>query len=392
MHDETMSSGVYLPEMDVAPASASTSTEARRFQFHGNTRDYFRIWIVNVALSLVTLGIYSAWASVRTRRYMYANTTLGGSPFEYLARPIPILKGRLLTVLLFGGYALAGRVSLPLQGAMALLVAALMPWLIVKSMMFRARYSSWRGLRFYFSDDYLGAYKWYLGVYFLMGLPFLAIMLLSLAQHPIIGAVLAIAGYAAIYPWIKGHQQEWMVENHHFGGKSFRFDTEISRYHGVYARSIGVALAWFIPTMMMVAGFMAAPMVHNGGKVMPSPLVFVGVYALMAPAYLGVWTFVHTRMMNMLYNQTTLGGYTFRSTLEYWPMLGLYLGNAAAIVFSIGLAIPWARIRMAQYRAEHIEVMGKGDLNDFVRDAFAHGEIGAAATEMDSMLGIDIGL
>lgn len=393
MHDETMASGVYLPELDVIPAR--DTTEVHRLRFHGNASDYFRIWIVNVALSLVTLGIYSAWATVRTRRYMYSNTTLGGSPFDYQARPIPILKGRLLTVLIFAVYAFAGRITPALQGLAALLVAGFMPWLIVKSLMFRARYSSWRGLRFYFSDDYGGAYKWYLGVYFLMGIPVLAIVLATAAGHPGIGMLLAFAAFTGLYPWIKGNQQAWMVENHHFGGKSFRFDSEIGNYYGVYIKSAGISLLWFLPCIALFS--MAAVLINKGSPQafnpkMPSPYFILGVYAVMAPAYLGVWTFVHTRMTNLLYNQSQLGQYRFRSTLEYWPMLGLYLTNALAVLFTIGLALPWARVRMARYRAEHLEVIGEGDLSDFVRDAFAHGEIGATATEMDSLLGIDIGL
>lgn len=393
MHDETMASGVYLPELDVIPAR--DTTEVHRLRFHGNASDYFRIWIVNVALSLVTLGIYSAWATVRTRRYMYSNTTLGGSPFDYLARPLPILKGRLLTVLIFAIYAFAGRIAAPLQAVAALMVAGFMPWLIVKSMMFRARYSSWRGLRFYFSDDYAGAYKWYLGVYFLMGLPFLLFSIAAIAGHPGLGALFAFAGLTGIYPWIKGHQQEWMVENHHFGGKSFHFDSAIGNYYSVYIKAAGVALVWFLPCFALVSAVTALitkgnPQAFNPR--MPSPYFILAVYAVMAPAYLGVWTFVHTRMTNLLYNQAQLGQYRFRSTLAYWPMLGLYLGNALAVLFTIGLALPWARVRTARYRAEHLEVLGEGDLSDFVRDAFAHGDIGATATEMDSLLGIDIGL
>jgi uncharacterized membrane protein YjgN (DUF898 family) len=392
MHDETMASGVYLPEIDVAPPALPVG-KTRRLEFRGNARDYFRIWIVNVALSLVTLGIYSAWATVRTRRYMYANTVLAGTPFEYLARPIPILKGRLLTALIFAAYVLGGQFYKPAQVAAALVIAVFMPWMIVKSLMFRARYSSWRGLRFYFTDDYGGAYKWYLGVYFLMGIPFLGFSLASLVGHSGFGIALAFGGVAVIAPWIKGHQQEWMVENHHFGGKSFKFSAEVSDYYGVYIKTAGVALAWLLPTMALMTGmffaFKSQLALHPKA---PPLLIGAVVYACMAPFYLGAWTFIHTQMTNLLYNNAHLGPYRFRSTLGYWEMLGIYLTNGLAVLCTIGLAMPWARIRLARYRAEHLDIVGAGELDDFVRDAFAHGEIGAAATEMDSLLGIDIGL
>ena len=31
-------------------------------EFHGTAREFFGIWFVNLVLSVVTLGLYSAWA------------------------------------------------------------------------------------------------------------------------------------------------------------------------------------------------------------------------------------------------------------------------------------------------------------------------------------------
>jgi uncharacterized membrane protein YjgN (DUF898 family) len=40
------------------------------FEFRGTGGEYFRIWIVNLLLTILTLGIYSAWAKVRQLRYL----------------------------------------------------------------------------------------------------------------------------------------------------------------------------------------------------------------------------------------------------------------------------------------------------------------------------------
>ena len=76
------------------------------FEFTGKGPEFFRIWIVNTLLSILTLGIYSAWAKVRTNQYFYGNTKLDDSSFQYLADPIKILKGRLVAVTLFACYYL----------------------------------------------------------------------------------------------------------------------------------------------------------------------------------------------------------------------------------------------------------------------------------------------
>ena len=69
-----------------------------KLEFRGSAREYFRIWSVNLCLTLLTAGIFSAWAKVRKKRY------LDGTPFQYLAQPIPILRGRLLAAALFVVY------------------------------------------------------------------------------------------------------------------------------------------------------------------------------------------------------------------------------------------------------------------------------------------------
>ena len=74
--------------------SLKTSESQLKLEFRGNGREYFQVWIVNLCLTLVTLGIFSAWAKVRKKRYFYSNLILDGTPFQYLASPIPILRGR----------------------------------------------------------------------------------------------------------------------------------------------------------------------------------------------------------------------------------------------------------------------------------------------------------
>ena len=80
-------------EKDYAPPVVDQEQQETRpglpFSFTGKASEYFGIWIVNIILSVITLGIYSAWAKVRNKRYFYGNTKLNGSSFSYLASPPP---------------------------------------------------------------------------------------------------------------------------------------------------------------------------------------------------------------------------------------------------------------------------------------------------------------
>ena len=73
-------------------------TNSRDFFFKGNAKEWFGIWIVNLLLSIVTIGIYSAWAKVRTQKYFYGNTFVDGRNFDYHATGGQILKGRLIVI------------------------------------------------------------------------------------------------------------------------------------------------------------------------------------------------------------------------------------------------------------------------------------------------------
>ena len=90
--------------VDAAPQAPAVRHQMR---FEGSGGEYFKIWIVNLALSIVTLGIFSAWAKVRSKRYFYGNTYLGEHNFDYHAEPLRILLGRAVAVVVLLIYSLA---------------------------------------------------------------------------------------------------------------------------------------------------------------------------------------------------------------------------------------------------------------------------------------------
>src|ERR1700722_353561 len=95
--------------MDNHPGSESTlqSASARapeQLHFTGSGAEYFGIWIVNLLLTIVTLGIYSAWAKVRRLKYFYRHTEVAGSGFDFHGSPIRILVGRVLALVMLIAY------------------------------------------------------------------------------------------------------------------------------------------------------------------------------------------------------------------------------------------------------------------------------------------------
>ena len=132
--------------------------------FTGSAREYFGIWIVNLALSVLTLGVYSASAKVRRLQYFHRHTRLAGVPFDYHGTPLAILKGRIVAVNLLLIYTLAGQFGPVVALAAFAILAIALPWLLMRSMMFRLQNTSYRGLRFGFIGSAAGAYRVFLGL------------------------------------------------------------------------------------------------------------------------------------------------------------------------------------------------------------------------------------
>jgi uncharacterized membrane protein YjgN (DUF898 family) len=336
-----------------------------RFEFGGDANEYFRIWVVNLALSIVTLGIFSAWAKVRSERYFYGNTRLAGVPFEYLAKPWPILKGRIVAVILFGGYVLAGHFSWKLQLGAAGVIALATPWLLVRGAAFRARYSAWRGINFRFVPDYGQAYIRYL----LLGIP-------------------VVVSLGTLYPYVKAKQKAFFVEHHRYGGAGFAFRATPGQFYPPYLIAWGV-LTGGLFAVSFIAGIVTVLIAgtHHGAP----PVWFA--YAYIVPFYAGyfvVWAFLAAALANLLYNHIGLGPHRFRSTLKGQRLLGIYAGNTLAILASAGFLIPWAKVRLARYRAESLALIAGGGLDDFRAESRA--DVDATAAEMDGLFDIDIGL
>jgi uncharacterized membrane protein YjgN (DUF898 family) len=115
-----------------------------RFEFTGSAKEYFRIWIVNTLLTIVTLGVYSAWAKVRTKQYFYRHTFVEGTSFEYLADPLKVLKGRIIAAVALGLLFGSQHYSLTLYICTVVVFVLATPWVLVKALAFNARNSAYR--------------------------------------------------------------------------------------------------------------------------------------------------------------------------------------------------------------------------------------------------------
>ncbi|MGI9274122.1 MAG: YjgN family protein [Endozoicomonas sp.] len=314
------------------------------FEFSGKAGEFFRIWIVNLLLTIVTLGIYSAWAKVRTKRYFYGSTRVAGSAFSYLASPITILKGRLIALAFMVAFSLSAQSSpiLFLILMLALLVAT--PWVIARSLAFNARMSAWRNVRFRFDGGY-------------------GDILINFLLLPIVVAVTL----GLTFPWMVKKQKECLVRHYSFGGKKFEPSFTTGDFYKVYLLAFCILCLTGLLALVPIVGFVLAPF-----------------------GYLVALSFVTARQTNLVYGKSRLDDYSFVSRIEVVQLAVLYLTNFLAIVFTLGLATPWAMIRTARYRLSCITLVADESLDSFTDKA--QEEQSALGEELGEVFDIAVGI
>ena len=145
---------VPLPGQSVEPETEAVDVfptpPGRRLSltFDGSVLEYYRLWILCQAITLITLGLYGPWAKVRKARYLHRHTKLDDVPFIYQADPKRILRGRLLlAVILFGSWVLSW--AMPYSEPILVFGGVMLgSWLLARSWGFQWRAVSYRNICF----------------------------------------------------------------------------------------------------------------------------------------------------------------------------------------------------------------------------------------------------
>ena len=336
------------------------------FSFNGSARDYFGIWIVNTLLKIVTVGIYSAWAKVRKRRFFYGSPPLHNQPFESHADPMALFKGWVIAALAFILYSIATRVSPVLSGVIALLVFLAFPWLLVRSRIFNAVNSSYRNIRFGFRPDYRQAYVVF------AALPIISMLTLGL-----------------LMPYMLYRQKKYVAENSSYGATPFSFNATVKDFYIIsFKVALGfIAVFGLIGIILGMTGNNLAS--ASGGIEALRGLAIIPVVTLPLVYFL-LMVYAQTAMTNLSWNGTCLGGGRFRSTLRTRDMALLFVTNGLAIMFSLGLMVPWATVRLARYRFERLELVTSGGLDNVVAAAGCGSVVGATGEEIGDLFDMPV--
>jgi uncharacterized membrane protein YjgN (DUF898 family) len=357
-------------------AGNAPATQTHHFEFTGTGGEYFRIWIVNLLLTLITFGIYGAWAKVRRLRYFYGSTLLAGSSFEYHGEPKKILKGRLIAgALILPYYLLQHTYALWSLLFLAAFVIAL-PFIIVQSRRFQMRMTSWRNIHFGFVGTYGQAAKLYLGLSALIPLTL-----------------------GLLFPYVHFAKQRFIIGETMFGKSKLAFHGRPGRYVAAYAAAYGWSIIAVIVLMaaLSVVGIFKGDSTfdsHQLGTMPTSGLVgIIGIfiiYLVLVSLFLIPHAITTARISNHAFSSISLDNNQVICNLSQRELYTIYLTNLIGITFTLGLFSPWAKIRLLRYQLENTTLAVHGNLDAFVASESAN--VSAAGEEIGDFLDVDFGL
>jgi len=338
---------------------AATVPEPLRAQlnFTGEGREYFRIWIVHTLLTILSVGIYSAWAKVRKARWFAQHTHLLGDSFDFHGRPLRILAGRAVALVLFIAYSHAFDWNVTAGLVAILLLLVLGPLLFGSAQRFRLANTSWRGLRFGFDAPRARVYA--------VCIPLVLVWTGSTVWAALNGSVAGtlIVASSSLLLWPAIHCELKTLQHRHsrFGALHFGFDRSVKAFYGLYARMLGMTMligmgAGILAALVLgiLSGFGA---VEEGNATQTG--LFVGLFMVFL-VYVTCWPYFAARMQQLVWRRTSLGEMRFDTRIQAGALFRLVLGQMLLVLVTLGLYWPFAAVAIARYRIESLGVEAAG--------------------------------
>jgi uncharacterized membrane protein YjgN (DUF898 family) len=299
------------------------------------------LYLKNLLLSIITLGIYSFWGRTEIRRYLYGTLLAGEDRFAWHGTGREMLLGWLKAAgflvvfyIIFFLLVMADKTAGPIIGALFLygVILAITPWVMVAVQRYRLSRTSLRGIHF--------STRAKTG---------------ELAKIYFKGLGLTLVTLGLYSPWFANDLHGYFVRNTYYGDQTFEYDGDGQHLFGSWM----LFLLLLLPTLYFITFWYVAKQ-HR---------YFTG--------------------------HTTWRAARFQSVLRGRSILGLMVTNLLLIVFTLGLGLPWARIRTIRLACrtttlENFE--GFDTVGQRTALATATGENMSGMLEMDADVGGGLGL
>ncbi len=320
--------------------------------------------IKNWLLSIITLGVYRFWAKTNVRKHIWSCIHINGEPLEYTGKGMELFLGFLVIffiillpfVVLVNGMQLAGypEMALVFQLFFTVLFVSLYGMAIYRARRYRLSRTTWRGIR----GGLTGSSFKYSMLYF-------GKMILSSITM----------GWAT--PAMNLELQDRITNEMQFGDTYFSFKGRSGPLYSRYAACWFGSIFVYVVLVLVSAGIFFAIGKENFSAffaglddalkednsngistiIMFVVMIYAG-FAIVFGLFGIVWSFYKARELAVFASYTKFDNATFRFNATGWSLVGLWLGNFLLVLFTLGIASPFAMQRMVKYFISRLEVVG----------------------------------
>jgi uncharacterized membrane protein YjgN (DUF898 family) len=344
--------------------SYSSSAPRDRLVEDGHFGELFVLFIINVLLGIVTLGIYRFWGKTRIRKYIWSRSSFRGERFEYSGTGMELFLGFLFAFVILGPpfigfYAWLYFDPLPKDPtdpafmsrvmeiyAVGLLLVTVAFYFIHVATFAAYRYrlsrTVWRGIR--------GSVSGSAWTYGFLGFGLSMLNGISLGWTK---------------PWADTVLIKYRLNQTTIGSAPITCNIEAGKLYPYFT------LAWVVTLVatIVAVGAIAAAIVGlenamrrpTGQSTFAYIIVLVLAYLLIPVVWLGTINFYRAAMLRQTAATSKLSGLSFRFDVGGWRLLWFNFSNFFLVLISLGLLLPLVILRYARFIAEYLRV--EGDLD-----------------------------
>ena len=335
----------------------------KSFSIFAKTKEFFSIWLVNILFTLASFGAYYPFAKQKIKEYLYNNTTLNGSNFEYKLNIKSLLDTSffLATVTISSFTLYYFDISLIYQLAPLSLIVIAIPWIIYKNIKYNIDAISYRNVYFkYVGKNLKSFYKLTLIYFGVIFAPIIALISASIyfynnlayalfAIFVVVSIVYFILSFTILSIKLYSKYQDLIINKTYFGVNRFYFDTSVNT-NQIFKQFLPVAIV-----TTLIIGIISSLIYTNFINLFTiDALIKYILIALII--FTGSSFFIGTLqgyLQNFTLNNTTLTGYRIKSNIKPLKFGLIKLVNSILLIFTFGLAYPYTKLKELKYRLSH---------------------------------------
>lgn len=347
------------PDGYAGPGQHSLTTPWR-VSFAGSGDAFFGIFITNIFLSLLTLGLYWPWAKAARLRFLWQETEFGGSRFMFHGTGrelfIGLLKALVIFGVIYGAQILFNtQTTTVLRFTAGVVVVAgflLVPPLAIHgALRYRLSRTSWRGIH--------AGYRGSLG---------------ALLRIQLKGVILSGLTLGIYLPWFWAERYREIMSNIRLGNVRFHFRGTGRDLFKIYLPYLIVgaimAVSLTVLFLILLSVGMEGGRSNQGsfiGMIMLFYLLIFGGYIALAVLYFRTAALSQRYLVNHLEIEHNGLFYGMRSTVTVWKVLEVKLVNWLLTGITLGLAWPYVTIRNLKLWLDTTEIDGTLDPEGIVQ-------------------------